>query len=102
MRILDPRNSEKPPQLFFGTFYYVATRNQNVARSHLADRFIVREINPEGDRLPVCWLRTVKATESDNFLCHILLSLESFSTQLELLSQGSMLQSFIYARLFTK
>jgi hypothetical protein len=49
----------------------------------------------------VRWFRTVKATESDNCLHHLLLSLGNFSTELELLSQGSLLQSFVHARLFT-
>ena len=80
----------------------IATRNQNVARCQLAERFIMQESDPMRHRLPVYWFRTVKATESDNFLYHLLLSLGHFSTELELLSQGSMVQSFIHARLFTE
>ena len=79
----------------------VTTRHRNVERCQLADRFLVEGGNTMSEKLPIYWYRTVKATESDNFLYHLLLSLGSFVSELELLSQGSLLQSFIHARLFT-
>mmetsp|Transcript_22289 Transcript_22289/g.62749 ORF Transcript_22289/g.62749 Transcript_22289/m.62749 type:complete len:202 (-) Transcript_22289:17-622(-) len=51
--------------------------------------------------LPVDWYRTVRSSETENFLYHVLLSMGYFTTELELIAQGSLQQSFIHARIFT-
>jgi hypothetical protein len=67
----------------------------------LAERFLEEGSDHRVDRLPIYWFRTARATETESFLFHLLLSLGSFSTEFQLLSRGSLRDCFIHARLFT-
>ena len=69
---------------------------------HLAKIFLYEEDSHRvASVIPIYWYRTVKASNTEAFFVHLLLSLGSFTSELELFSQGSMKNAFIHARLFT-
>ena len=49
--------------------------------------------------LPIYWYRTVRATDAERFLYHVLLSMGKFNTEFELYTKGSMKKAFVYAQL---
>ena len=67
----------------------------------LLDRFLTEGNDSKSTIIPTYWFRTVKATESERFLYHLLISMGKFNCEFQLVSQGSLLRAFIHARLFT-
>lgn len=80
------------------------TRKQRrIIDSEIAQRFIHEDFQKKPTQIPVYWFRTVRASSSpEAFLVHLLISLGSFVTEYELMSQGTLQASFKHARLYTK
>lgn len=68
--------------------------------TYLVNRFVYEQ-NQEPTKLPIYWYRCTRATSFEAFTYHLLMSMGSFNTELELMSVGNMKKAFIMARLFT-
>ena len=67
----------------------------------LLDKFLTEGNSTIPTKVPIYWFRTVKATESECFLYHILISMGKFNCEFELMSQASLARAFVHSRLFT-
>jgi hypothetical protein len=89
-------------QILFRDPHDVSTDNR-VSRLHrrsmkkLSNLFLTTTT----ESLPFPWFLPVKASTTDRFLVHLLLSMGSFTTEFELFHYGDFRQCFIEARLFT-
>ena len=79
----------------------IFTRSDQTYYNDLAERFLVEGIHFYETKIPIPWYRTMKSTQGCLFLYHLLLSFGEYVSEYELLAQGSLLQSFQHANLFT-
>ena len=80
---------------------FTMTRSHIEYYNDLAERFLLEGTKRHETKIPIPWYRTIKSTQGHIFLYHLLLSLGEFTSEFELLAQGSLLRSFQFARLFT-
>ena len=81
----------------------IRTRHFMIDGEEIKKRFTLEEQSDTYTQLPIYWYRTTKASdETESFLYHLLLSMGRFTTELELLSQGSLRKAFQSAGLFTR
>ena len=83
-------------KLFESLMDHGGTRAEEQRRITRREQFACEE---EYEDIPVFWFQTVRASQTDSFLYHLLLSMGSFDTELELCAQGSMQRAFVHARL---
>jgi hypothetical protein len=100
-------NRQKTTQLFqqlSDSLNPSRTQLRTVSRfsESLVSRFLVEKSDDKPTQIPIYWFKTVKATDSERFLYHLLISMGRFNCEFELVSQGSLRQAFIHARLFTE
>jgi predicted GIY-YIG superfamily endonuclease len=76
-------------------------RQNSSFNEELLERFVTEGNDSKSTTIPTYWFRTVKATESERFLYHLLISMGKFNCEFELVSQGTLVRAFIHARLFT-
>ena len=77
----------------------IPTTHRASQQEKLAATFVSMDERPD---LPVYWFRTVRSTEAEHFLYHMLLSMGHFTTELELYCQGSLKEAFVSARLLPR
>ena len=95
VRILEDLNG-----IFFGSARSQTRHSMNEGEG-MRKRFTLEEQSDTYMQLPIYWYRTTKASVTESFLYHLLLSMGRFTTELELLSQGSLKKAFQSAGLFT-
>jgi predicted GIY-YIG superfamily endonuclease len=95
VRILEDLNV-----VFFGS-ERIQTRHFINEGEEMKKRFTLEKKSDTYTQLSIYWYRTTKASATESFLYHLLLSMGRFTTELELLSQGSLKKAFQSAGLFT-
>jgi predicted GIY-YIG superfamily endonuclease len=95
VRLLEDLNT-----VFFGATRTQTRHNINEGEE-MRKRFTLEEKSETYTQLPIYWYRTTRASDTENFLYHLLLSMGRFTTELELLSQGSLKKAFQSAGLLT-
>jgi hypothetical protein len=66
-------------------------RQNSSFNEELLERFVTEGNNSKSTTIPTYWFRTVKATESERFLYHLLISMGKFNCEFELVSQGTLI-----------
>jgi predicted GIY-YIG superfamily endonuclease len=101
-------NARKEVTEFFEELEYfcdnedvMETRRISERQNVLTKMFLEESVGNCNTKIPIYWFFTPRCSMTERFLYHLLISLGSFSTELEFLSQGSFKKCFIHTRLFT-